>query len=41
MMRMQTEGEAPMEVNALLPQQPVACGGFCRGGVFHRTRRGS
>lgn len=30
MMRMQTEGEAPMEVNALLPQQPVACGGAAR-----------
>lgn len=30
MMRMQTEGEAPMEMNALLPQQPVACGGAAR-----------
>ena len=30
MMRMQTEGETPMEVNALLPQQPVACGGAAR-----------
>ena len=30
MLRMQTEGEAPMEVNALLPQQPVACGGAAR-----------
>lgn len=29
-MRMQTEGEAPMEMNALLPQQPVACGGAAR-----------
>lgn len=30
MMRMQIEGEAPMEMNALLPQQPVACGGAAR-----------
>lgn len=30
MMRMQTEGEAPMEMNALPPQQPVACGGAAR-----------
>lgn len=30
MMRMQTEGEAPMEMNALLPQQPVACGSAAR-----------
>lgn len=30
MLRMQTEGEAPMEMNALLPQQPVACGGAAR-----------
>lgn len=30
MMRMQTEGEAPMEMNALLPQQSVACGGAAR-----------
>lgn len=30
MMRMQTEGETPMEMNALLPQQPVACGGAAR-----------
>lgn len=30
MMRMQTEGEAPMEMNVLLPQQPVACGGAAR-----------
>lgn len=30
MMRMQTEGEAPMEMSALLPQQPVACGGAAR-----------
>lgn len=30
MMRMQTEGEAPMEMNALLPQRPVACGGAAR-----------
>ena len=29
-MRMQTEGEAPMEMDALLPQQPVACGGAAR-----------
>lgn len=29
-MRMQTEGETPMEMNALLPQQPVACGGAAR-----------
>ena len=29
-MRMQAEGEAPMEMNALLPQQPVACGGAAR-----------
>ena len=29
-MRMQTEGEAPMEMNALLPQQPVVCGGAVR-----------
>ena len=29
-MRMQTEGEAPMEMNALLPQQPVVCGGAAR-----------
>lgn len=30
MMRMQTEGEAPMEMNALLPRQSVACGGAAR-----------
>ena len=30
MMRMQTEGETPMEMTALLPQQPVACGGATR-----------
>ena len=30
MMRMQTEGETPMEMNALLPQQSVACGGAVR-----------
>lgn len=30
MMRMQTEGEAPMEMTTLLPQQPVACGGAAR-----------
>lgn len=30
MMRMQTEGEAPMEMTALLPHQPVACGGAAR-----------
>lgn len=30
MMRMQTEGEAPMEMDALLPQQSVACGGAAR-----------
>lgn len=30
MIRMQTEGETPMEMNALLPQQPVACGGAAR-----------
>lgn len=30
MMRIQTEGEAPMEMNALLPQQSVACGGAAR-----------
>lgn len=30
MMRMQTEGESPMEMDALLPQQPVACGGAAR-----------
>lgn len=30
MMRMQTEGETPMEMTALLPQQPVACGGAAR-----------
>lgn len=30
MMRMQTEGETSMEMNALLPQQPVACGGAVR-----------
>ena len=30
MMRMQTEGEVPMELNALLPQQHVACGGAAR-----------
>lgn len=30
MMRMQTEGETSMEMNALLPQQPVACGGAAR-----------
>lgn len=30
MMRMQTEGETPMEMNALLPQQPVTCGGAAR-----------
>ena len=30
MMRMQTEGETPMEMSALLPQQPVACGGAAR-----------
>lgn len=29
-MRMQTEGETPMEMDALLPQQPVACGGAAR-----------
>lgn len=29
-MRMQTEGETPMEMNALLPQQSVACGGAVR-----------
>lgn len=29
-MRMQTEGEAPMEMDALLPQQSVACGGAAR-----------
>lgn len=29
-MRMQTEGETPMEMNALLPQQSVACGGAAR-----------
>ena len=29
-MRMQTEGETPMEMTALLPQQPVACGGAAR-----------
>ncbi len=29
-MRMQTEGETPMEMNALLPQHPVACGGAAR-----------
>lgn len=29
-MRMQTEGETPMEMNALLPHQPVACGGAAR-----------
>lgn len=29
-MRMQTEGESPMELNALLPQQHVACGGAAR-----------
>lgn len=29
-MRMQTEGEAPMEMTTLLPQQPVACGGAAR-----------
>ena len=29
-MRMQTEGEPPMEMDALLPQQPVACGGAAR-----------
>ena len=29
-MRMQTEGEAPMEMNALLPRQSVACGGAAR-----------
>ncbi|HJI97380.1 MAG TPA: VTT domain-containing protein [Collinsella intestinalis] len=30
MMRMQTEGEAPMEMDALLPQQSVACGSAAR-----------
>lgn len=30
MMRMQTEGESSMELNALLPQQHVACGGAAR-----------
>ena len=30
MMRIQTEGESPMELNALLPQQHVACGGAAR-----------
>lgn len=30
MMRMQTEGETPMEMTTLLPQQPVACGGAAR-----------
>ena len=30
MMRIQTEGETPVEMNALLPQQPVACGGAAR-----------
>ncbi len=30
MMRMQTEGETPMEMDALLPQQSVACGGAAR-----------
>lgn len=30
MMRMQAEGEAPMEMDALLPQQSVACGGAAR-----------
>lgn len=29
-MRMLTEGETPMEMNALLPQQSVACGGAAR-----------
>lgn len=29
-MRMQTEGETPMEMNDLLPQHPVACGGAAR-----------
>lgn len=29
-MRMQAEGEAPMEMDALLPQQSVACGGAAR-----------
>lgn len=29
-MRMHTEGEAPMEMDALLPQQSVACGGAAR-----------
>lgn len=29
-MRMQTEDEAPMEMNALLPRQSVACGGAAR-----------
>lgn len=29
-MRMQTEGEAPMEMDALLPLQSVACGGAAR-----------
>lgn len=29
-MRMQTEGEAPMEMDALLPQQSVACGSAAR-----------
>lgn len=29
-MRMQTEGETPMEMDALLPQQSVACGGTAR-----------
>ena len=30
MMRMQTEGETPMEMDALVPQQSVACGGAAR-----------
>lgn len=30
MMRMQTKGETPMEMDALLPQQSVACGGAAR-----------
>lgn len=30
MMRIQTEGETPMEMTTLLPQQPVACGGAAR-----------
>lgn len=48
MMRMQTEGETPMEMTALLPQQPVACGGAARKldvkkltGVWKRDRTGA